>query len=258
MSDDVYDVEGGEGGDGVWGDGEFGDCEEVSLEADERERPLVPPVVGTSDDAAAARGEGKSTGGPTAHASAFTSAFTNAKAGMEGVDRDKVKRIVHEMSKDSSHFQNESRKEQAVEDRIREMRKRWAELCNNNGGGSSSRGEGDQLWAVRQAVEERVAVLEARRNLTKTWIHVDMDAFFAAVHELERPELRLLPVAVGGLSMISTANYTARKFGVRSAMPAGGSRPCIHTRHRCSPPRLYNTTTSAEAFIFTRAANDTK
>ena len=241
MSDDVYDVEGGEGGGGAWGDGDFRDCGEVSLEAGERERPLV---VGTSDDAAAARGEGKGTGGPAAHASAFTSAFTNAKAGMEGVDREKVKRIVHEMSKDSSHFHNESRKEQAVEDRIREMRKRWAELCNNNNSGgssSSSRGGGDQLSAVRQAVGERVAVLEAGRNLTKTWIHVDMDAFFAAVHELERPELRLLPLAVGGMSMISTANYTARKFGVRSAMPAGGSRPFIHTT--CTP-RAHNVHTT--------------
>ncbi|GIL53058.1 hypothetical protein Vafri_8749 [Volvox africanus] len=46
-----------------------------------------------------------------------------------------------------------------------------------------------------------------------------MDCFYAAVHEAERPELKRLPVAVGGIGMISTANYVARKYGVRSAMP---------------------------------------
>ncbi|GLI59867.1 hypothetical protein VaNZ11_001862, partial [Volvox africanus] len=46
-----------------------------------------------------------------------------------------------------------------------------------------------------------------------------MDCFYAAVHELECPELKRLAVAVGGIGMISTANYVARKYGVRSAMP---------------------------------------
>ena len=53
----------------------------------------------------------------------------------------------------------------------------------------------------------------------RTWLHVDMDAFFAAVEELERPELRGRAFAVGGMGMISTASYAARRFGVRSAMP---------------------------------------
>ena len=55
------------------------------------------------------------------------------------------------------------------------------------------------------------------------WImHVDMDAFFASVEMLDNPELRGLPVIVGGQSMrsvVSTCSYEARKFGVHSAMP---------------------------------------
>lgn len=48
---------------------------------------------------------------------------------------------------------------------------------------------------------------------------VDMDMFYAAVEIRDNPSLKEKPVAVGGMSMISTTNYVARKFGVRSAMP---------------------------------------
>jgi DNA polymerase-4 len=52
--------------------------------------------------------------------------------------------------------------------------------------------------------------------------HLDLDAFFAAVEELERPELRDAPLVVGGdphgRGVVATANYAARRFGIRSAM----------------------------------------
>jgi DNA polymerase-4 len=54
-------------------------------------------------------------------------------------------------------------------------------------------------------------------------IHIDMDAFFAAVEMRDNPSLKDVPMAVGGSSdrrgVIATSNYHARKFGVRSAMP---------------------------------------
>ncbi|MBW3593558.1 MAG: DNA polymerase IV [Actinobacteria bacterium] len=80
--------------------------------------------------------------------------------------------------------------------------------------------------------------------------HLDLDAFFAAVEELERPELREKPLVVGGdphgRGVVATANYVARRYGIHSAMS------CAEALRRCPqavfvPPskRLYSEYSSA-------------
>src|SRR5579862_165061 len=78
--------------------------------------------------------------------------------------------------------------------------------------------------------------------------HLDLDAFFAAVEELENPALRFQPLIVGGdphgRGVVATANYAARRFGIHSAMSAAEAiRRCpqaVFVRPRHSLYRDYS------------------
>jgi DNA polymerase IV len=85
-------------------------------------------------------------------------------------------------------------------------------------------------------------ILSALASPLRIVAHLDLDAFFAAVEELEQPELASRPLVVGGdphgRGVVATANYAARKYGIRSAMScAEALRRCPHAvfirpRHR--------------------------
>ncbi|XP_053910455.1 DNA polymerase kappa isoform X1 [Cuculus canorus] len=129
------------------------------------------------------------------------------KAGMQGLDKEKINKIIMEATKGSRFYENELKKDQQVNQRIEKMMQIKEKITTQ------------QLLKAQLQVDKLVIELEQSRNLNNTIVHIDMDAFYAAVEMRDNPALKEKPIAVGSMSMLSTSNYHARRFGVRAAMP---------------------------------------
>ena len=115
------------------------------------------PQLPTSEPAAASKHR----------ASDYNTVFTNAKAGMDDVDKEYVKSVVYTMSKDSNFFKNEQRKNNENTKNIEALKLRLNAL-------TAAQLESAQKWA-----DKHMVALERTRDLSRTFIHVDMDMFFA-------------------------------------------------------------------------------
>ncbi|KAI8379039.1 hypothetical protein BD560DRAFT_389366 [Blakeslea trispora] len=129
------------------------------------------------------------------------------KAGLGNVDKEKINQIIYEASKGSAFFEREKKRDQAVTKRIDAILAKYEAIKEQD------------LTFERNIVDNMISDLEETRDLSQCICHIDMDAFYASVEELENPELKKVPMAVGGMSMLCTSNYLARQYGVRSAMP---------------------------------------
>ncbi|RMZ77110.1 hypothetical protein DV737_g4522, partial [Chaetothyriales sp. CBS 132003] len=127
------------------------------------------------------------------------------KSGQDGVDLNKVSEIIYEASKGSKFFNNEQVKDKNLTAKIDSILKLKAQLDKV-----------DLKHDLRRA-DDYLAQLELSRDLSQYVVHIDCDAFYAAVEEIDRPELKNVPMAVG-IGVLTTCNYEARKFGCRSAM----------------------------------------
>eukprot|EP01135_Chromosphaera_perkinsii_P010373 Nk52_evm45s2118 gene=Nk52_evmTU45s2118 len=173
------------------------------------------------------------------------------KAGMEGVDHEQANKIILEASRGSKFYENQLIRDAKVQERINQMFHKWEQIKKSynleesdgeeeeaeeeglEGKGSSRLGRGNTSSAstfvgggsmkatLQRKIDETIVwpLEKQERDFTRVIMHIDMDAFYAAVEERENPSLRDKPMAVGGMSMLSTSNYVARKYGVRSAMP---------------------------------------
>lgn len=127
------------------------------------------------------------------------------KAGQDSVDQSKVSEIIYNASKGSKYFNHEEVKDKILTQKIEQILEKKRRL------------EKLDLTRELRAADQFITQLDASRDLTQHVVHVDCDAFYAAVEQLDRPELKDLPFAVGG-GVLTTCNYVARKFGCRSGM----------------------------------------
>ncbi|KAF2022007.1 DNA-directed polymeras-like protein kappa [Aaosphaeria arxii CBS 175.79] len=154
------------------------------------------------------------------------------KAGQDSVDQSKVSEIIYNASKGSKYFNNEEVKDKNLSGKIDRIlaRKRQLEKL-------------DLSHELRRA-DDYIAELELGRDLSQIVVHIDCDAFYAAVEELDNPHLRDVPMAVGK-GVLTTCNYHARKFGCRSGM-AGFVAMKLCPQLICLPLNFVKYTAKAE------------
>jgi len=128
------------------------------------------------------------------------------KSGQDGVDQNVVNEIIYKASVGSKYFQNEQKRHAELSRKIDEVLEKMKTISHFD------------IEAEEHRAGDMLAKMELRRDLSQTIVHVDCDYFYGQVEELDNPKLREVPFGVGG-GVLTTCNYVARKFGVRSAMP---------------------------------------
>ena len=116
-----------------------------------------------------------------------------------------VSEVIYTVSKGSKFFAREEERDRKLTAKISHIKAEKTHLSKLD------------LSCERRAADALLAQLEKRRDLSQSIVHVDCDAFYASVEQLDRPELANLPFAVGG-GVLTTCNYVARRYGVRSGM----------------------------------------
>ncbi|CAM39687.1 putative DNA polymerase kappa [Leishmania braziliensis MHOM/BR/75/M2904] len=147
--------------------------------------------------------------------------FDNTKAGLHAVDKAKTEALITALSKNSDFYINEERKAQRrkrqIEGLLVKTRQYEGNVC----------GQPDVFRQLQRDVADLEASFEMYRSFDSIYVHVDMDMFYAAVEMKKNPQYAEVPLGVGSMAMLSTTNYLARQYGVRSGMPGFiGMRLC--------------------------------
>ena len=117
------------------------------------------------------------------------------KAGMEGLDKSKINQIIVEASKGSKYYKKELERENVLSQRINKMLQQLKQF---------SRAE---IIKAERDADLELQQLVVNRDLSRVIVHVDMDAFYAAVEMRDDPALKDVPMAVGGHSMLVSQTH---------------------------------------------------
>ncbi|KAJ6499342.1 IMS-domain-containing protein [Mycena sanguinolenta] len=132
---------------------------------------------------------------------------STGKAGL-AKDQNDINRLIADVSKGSKFYENEKKKDKELTKKIEHILHLRDDLTKR---------PGVDLQKIEANVDQILQKLEFQRDLSQTIVHFDLDSFFASVEVLNDPTLSNKPFAVGH-TVISTASYEARKYGVRSGM----------------------------------------
>ncbi|KAH6913891.1 DNA polymerase kappa [Coprinopsis sp. MPI-PUGE-AT-0042] len=156
-------------------------------------------------------------------------------------DKDEIAAIIAKASVGSKFYENEKKRDKELTAKIDKLLQRRDELLR-----------AADIDKLEQTCDLMISKLEAERDLSQYIVHVDMDAFFANVEERRDPTLKGKPFVVGG-SVVSTASYEARKYGVRSGMAGFIAKAlCPQLIYVKSHYDLYNEVSSKIMSIFRR------
>ncbi|KAJ7262218.1 hypothetical protein B0H12DRAFT_1209583 [Mycena haematopus] len=132
---------------------------------------------------------------------------STGKAGLAKDQKD-INRIIADVSKGSKFYENEKKQDKELTKKIEHILHLRDDLTKRSG---------VDLQKIEASVDQILHKLESQRDLSQTIVHFDLDSFFASVEVLNNPTLAGKAFAVGH-TVISTASYEARKYGVRSGM----------------------------------------
>eukprot|EP00912_Choanoflagellata_sp_UC4_P000444 UC4_evm2s277 len=182
---------------------------------------------------------------------------------MDDVDSGRVASVVKELSEGSHFYKNEGKREERVLERVQKLKDKLKlygfnpETVKVSSNFDLEHNVNDKIAELSQIVDglvhklEYSAIYQHNEGTVRTFLFVDMDAFYCSCAELRNPDLKGTAFVVGGSSMISAASYASRKFGIRSASFIA-KKLCPNLRFVKSDFALYKECSAKARCVFSR------